>query len=130
MIIKGRLSPEGNGGDFVGSLLPQNRGVRVDHSGLPAFWVEALFEPDDIDKIATRYVFLMERTIKHEGSTILGIYRRLGHARRIAWAQPLPTYGDLRCWTELHDREQPKEIVLRLNCQDVDITITKMRILP
>jgi hypothetical protein len=88
--------------------------------------VEALFDPDDIDKIATKYVFVMERVVKHEGSDILGIYRRLGHARRIAHQQPLPTYGQPMCWTETNEPNR----VLTLTCSDISITITKMRILP
>lgn len=125
MLTKGRLTPEGTAGDFVASILDKNRGIRIDHTAMPAFWVEALFEPEDINKLATRDVYVLLREVEHESCDLVGIYRRLGEARRAAWQLPRPTYAPNDTWSQ-----DPAEIgdLFKLSCSDVNIIIRKVAV--
>lgn len=124
MRVNGRLTPEGCGGDFTGELFSDNRGIRIDHTAMPAFWVEALFEPKDIDKLATQKVFIMEKHVDGEGSKIIGVYRRLDTARRVAWQQSRPSYAEKNSWAAINDLT----VSLRLECSDISITVREFDI--
>lgn len=87
MRAHGRLTPEGSDGEFTATLMPQNRGIRVDHTTVPAFWIEALFECEDINALATKDVYLVERRVTHESCYVIAAYRRKGEAKRFAMQQ-------------------------------------------
>jgi len=127
MIVKGRLTPEGSDGEFTAQIMDRNRGIRVDHTTVPAFWVEALFDTEDIDKLATKKVYIMTREVTGENTTVLGTFRRMGEARRIAWQQKRPEYAKIHCWVSRRV-ETPQER-LRLNASDISIVVTEYPIL-
>lgn len=125
MRVNGRLTPE-DCGDFTGELFSDNRGIRIDHTAMPAFWVEALFEPKDIDKLATQKVFVMEKHVDGEGSKIIGVYRRLDTARRVSWQQLRPEYAQKNLWVQTANA-YPNER-LRIASADISITVREFDI--
>lgn len=118
MIVKG--NPDANV-----KLMPENKGIQIEYD---EHLIEVRFEPEDINQLATKYVFVVEKVVKHESRDVIAVKRRKGEAKRFAFLQRWRTGVEPGHWQMSTHLEGDEVFKLVDGKDDISIVVRKMAI--